>query len=74
LTVPAHKFALPHVAVIDGGKLKIMGLTWLLEALSLYRVTWVLVRGVNKMLLFGREGVRAQMKSDFGSTESNGGY
>jgi hypothetical protein len=26
------------------------------------------------MLLFGREGVRAQMKSDFGSTESNGGY
>jgi hypothetical protein len=26
LTVPPHKFALPHVTVIDGGKLKIMGL------------------------------------------------
>ena len=36
----------------------------------------MLVKGVNKMLLFGGEGevLRAQIKSDFVSTESNGGY
>jgi hypothetical protein len=33
----------------------------------------MLVKGVNK-ILFGGGGVRAQIKSDFGSTESNGGY
>jgi hypothetical protein len=74
LTVPPHKFALPHVSSIDGGKLKIMGLVWLLEALSFCKMTWVLVKGFNKILLFWVEGVRAQLKSDFGSTDSNGGY
>jgi len=56
LTVPPHKFTLPHVSVIDGGKLKIMGLVWLLEALSLHRVTRMLVKGINKTLLFEGRG------------------
>jgi hypothetical protein len=35
----------------------------------------MLVKGVNEVLLFGvGEGERAQIKSDFGSTEGNGGY
>jgi hypothetical protein len=70
LTVPPDKFTLPHVSAIEGGKLKITRLAWLIEALRLYWMTWIFVKGVNQKLLVGR----AQIKSDFGSTESSGDY